>query len=169
MLGRGPGFVGALVLLVRLSEQALRLGVLRRRAPSFCVSARTITLGAIQFEPDALAHRLRVGPGVVDVDAVPCAHFVTHPLFGTNRLGVLLGPRTGHLVGAPDLLGGRAVPPVRAVHVRHLDAGGAPLGLDARLQLAVLLLAARLCVAKRLLAGARESFPHLSGSGDQHP
>ena len=35
--------------------------------------------------------------------------------------------------------------------------------------LAVLLLAARLCVAKRLLAGARESFPHLSGSGDQHP
>ena len=169
MLGRCPGLLGTLVLLVGLREEPLCLGLLGRGASPFCIPARAVALGAIQFEPDALAYRLRVGPGVVDLDAVPCAHLVTHPLFGTNRLGVLLGPRTGHLVGAPDLLGCRTVPPVRAVHVRHLDAGGAPLGLDARLQLAVLLLAARLCVAKRLLAGARESFPHLSGSGDQHP
>ena len=58
VLGRCPGLLGTLVLLVGLREEPLCLGLLGRGASPFCIPARAVALGAIQFEPDALAYRL---------------------------------------------------------------------------------------------------------------
>jgi hypothetical protein len=90
----------------------------------------------------------------VGVDPVAAAQLVAHLLDGVRGVAVDVAPGVGGLPGDADLLGAGAVPPLVAADARKRLARYRPLAVHALVQLAGLLLAVRLGVAHRLLAGA---------------
>lgn len=122
-------------------------------------------VGALEL----VAEGVLAGGQVTYVDAVTAAQLVAYVLGGPVDLGVYVAEPGGVKPGMVDLIRCRGGPPVVAIRgAGKLGAGSRAVGRDTALQLAGLVLVARLGCTLALLALACEDLAHPSGGGESY-